>query len=200
VREQLAGKRTGRIGLGHGQVGGLRRGGELRPREQQPGQCPEHPGPLARIIDQRQRIADPRDRVGRAHGRVGQRQLDRQAAARSPRRRLGQRALQEPAGGEMLAPPGNPRRGGGEDFHRARIVVGAAGQQVGCHLLHRGVVTIEQPGRAPMGAGAGQRRKVGVDRRADQRVREGKRFAGCQDVRRGERVRRSLRRLAVEVG
>ena len=157
MREQLAGERIRRIDLGHGQVGGLRRVGELRPGEQQPGQRPEHPGPLARIIDQRERGPDPRDRVGRADGRVGQRQLDRQAAARRARRRLGQRALQEPAGGEMLAPPGGPRRGGGQDFHRARVVVGAAGQQVGRHRLHRGVVVIEQPGRAPVGAGAGQR-------------------------------------------
>ncbi|MDX6731625.1 MAG: hypothetical protein QOC54_1573, partial [Baekduia sp.] len=106
-------------------------------------------------------------------GRLRDAQVDEHCRAVVARRRLGQRAQQQPdrdvgcAAVHRLAP------GGDEHPPRPRIAVGLAGDEVGRHVLGRGVLAGQQLGGGAVQGGGGARRdgspNPGADDASDER-------------------------------
>ena len=144
--------------------------------------------------------AQPRlEVVGRGRGlarcqlRGGQ--LEHESSALARGRRLGERA-----------PQAGHRRGGGAARERAErrlaqrghhlaIARGLGRQQMDGDRIDRGALVSQQRRGSPVSAAARARVQVGVDRRAQDGVREGQRTLGREDVRFDERRSEPVRAL-----
>ena len=137
--------------------------------------------------------------VREAGAGVGDPELEQQRGAPARRRRLGQRAAQVRGGDLGRAAAG--RRAGGlvEPVDDPRVAGGVAQEEVLGDPL-RAAARIQEPGGVPVPARTVGSGELAVDPGADDRVREGERSAGRQDLRRRELIRGDGRLVDVEPG
>ena len=183
------------------------------------GSATRHPGALLREAGEQQRPAEqlrghtarlgiPQRLVGLAQvlggGRSGRQrlraaELEQQLRPVLGRRRLGERARQvgDRAVGRALAARGDRRAV--ERVDNPGLSARRGGEQVRRHLLDRGARLGQQPRRPPVLQLALSGRHVVADRCADDRMHEGERRLGLQDLRARERRHRARGPLLVEI-
>ena len=138
-------------------------------------------------------------RLGQAGGRLGGAEVEQDPAPQRRRRRLVERAAQEPHRLVGRAAVAGQSRRGRQRRERPRLPDGpgrARGQQVGGRALGAGGVARQLGGGGEMQLRALGRRDRVLERLLDDRMDEPRRKAGAQDLGLDQRVHRSARRLA----